>query len=186
MLRLELLRSCRQVYAEANTILWESNTFVFNERHTFNVFFKSRPPFQKQLLKKLRFHVDALNRKRNDFRPILSMAAIEPLRGLRTLHIRIQYDVTTAASEWPTWGWSFSSSLLGVLHMQILPLETATVIVMNDPVYGFDFRSFLSDGQLYGDLTTSDELAAAEGLRNQLLDPNGLETCKQIIGKCNG
>lgn len=45
-LQLELLRSCRQVYVEANSILWETDTFAFNESHTFDMFFKNRPSFQ--------------------------------------------------------------------------------------------------------------------------------------------
>lgn len=35
------------------------------------------------------------------------------------------------------------------------------------------------DDVLYGPGMAKDELAAAEGLRNQLLDPNGMEVWKQ-------
>lgn len=84
------------------------------------------------------------------------------------------------ASEWPTWGWSrLNSDYLGVLQLQMLPLETATVIVSRNPFFHFQFMSMMIDGVLYGPRMAKDELAAAEGLRNQLLDPDGMEVWKQ-------
>ena len=198
-LRLELLRSCRQVYAEANRILWKTNTFVFNESHTFNTFFQSRPYFQKQLITKLRIQMVLHNRKPLSWERRLSMPTIKSLQGLRTLHIRITHSILTPASAWPTWGWSTNHSLFDVLQLQLLPLENVTVIMSEGRVIMSRGPVILPKGHLImeegvwnpfkGDVWPfpldgalgKDEVVAAEGLRNQFLDPNGLEIWKQKI-----
>ncbi len=42
MMRLGVLRSCRQIYVEANNLLWTTNTFSFADATTFRRFMMTR------------------------------------------------------------------------------------------------------------------------------------------------
>ena len=45
-----VLRSCRQIYAEAMPLLWSTNTFGFTDPNTFREFLHTLNSMQKNLL----------------------------------------------------------------------------------------------------------------------------------------
>ena len=90
---LRALQVCQQIYSEANSVLWTTNTFSFDQStSTFVAFMESRTTRQKQLLRKLRLQMvwhweddDAWNR-------IFGMPLIRSLIGLRSLHLQINHS----------------------------------------------------------------------------------------------
>jgi hypothetical protein len=79
---LQVLRTCRQVYLEASRVLWNSNTFSFDNPNILKIFMNNRKTAQKQLLRKL--HLDMKWNWRFEKRAwdkALSLTLIRSLKG---------------------------------------------------------------------------------------------------------
>ena len=88
---LTLLRTCRQVYTEANQVLWETNIFSFNDVHSFTCFIKDRTTHQKGLLKKLRLAINFRRFGVSSWSELLTIPLVIYLQGLRFLWLPIHY-----------------------------------------------------------------------------------------------
>ncbi len=88
-LPLQILRSCRQMYTEANQILWSTNTFSFNRGIAFKCFMGARTLIQTRALKRLRFQMD-YSEEHKDWNSALNFAAVRSQHGLR--HSRLSID----------------------------------------------------------------------------------------------
>jgi hypothetical protein len=87
-LSLQLLRSCRQIYGEANAIFWSSNTFSFSSPDGLTRFMKARPLFTRAMITKMHLYAvshETLHGWSQSFRTRL----VSSLRGLRVLHVHV-------------------------------------------------------------------------------------------------
>ena len=163
MMRLSILRSCRQIYVEANNILWTSNTFSFADSVTFRRFMMIRTIHQKRLIESLRLQMEWVD---HQWTKSLNMALVRSLSGLRRLRLNIEHKLLFGSYES-----SKSHNLLyitthfdGLKKLSTLPL-TEVEIVVETPVIG-------SEDHLW---TKADRQDFAEGLRIILLNPKGAQ-----------
>lgn len=63
MMRLSVLRSCRQIYVEANNIVWTTNTISFADLTAFKRFMMSRTIDLKRSIRSLDIHKGKLGIK---------------------------------------------------------------------------------------------------------------------------
>ncbi|KAL8792748.1 MAG: hypothetical protein Q9195_004635 [Heterodermia aff. obscurata] len=89
-MHLGLLRVCRQIYNDANPILWGTNTFSFDSVPSYQRFFEGRSDFQKAALRTLHLVVDIYQR-RTAWNPALSKPFVGSLKGL----VDLQLSLTT-------------------------------------------------------------------------------------------
>ena len=164
MMRLSVLRSCRQIYVEANNILWTSNTFSFADSVTFRRFMMTRNIHQKRLIESLRLQMEWVDKQWNKS---LNMALVRSLSGLRRLRLNIEHKLLFGSYEsekslnlpYPTLHFD------GLKKLSTL-LLTEVEIVVETPVIG-------SEDHLW---TKEDRQDFAEGLRTILLNPKGAQT----------
>lgn len=84
---LTILRVCQQTYAEANRVLWTTNTFSFPDGTTFGRFMMTRNINQKRWIKKLRFAMDWCYHGYREWNKILNMPLIKSLTGIQNLRV---------------------------------------------------------------------------------------------------
>ncbi|KAL8787814.1 MAG: hypothetical protein Q9213_002001 [Squamulea squamosa] len=136
-MHLNILRVSRQVYVESNQVLWTTNTFSFDEGTSLKFFLNTRNIGQRRLIRNLRFQMDwrwgATGKKWNS---AVDIRMINSLTGLRTLRLKIFYDVDEQT-------WSFlkdrfvqvSTQTEGLRRLSTLPLITAEVVVRPSSQY---------------------------------------------------
>lgn len=166
MMRLSVLRSCRQIYVEANKILWTTNTFSFADPTTFKRFIVTRNINQKRSIKSLRLQMEWDTSDGKEWNQALNMALVKSVTGLRRLRLRIDHKLDATRYEWIK-----SNNLLytitcceGLQKVSTLPLTEVEVVVKNP--------QFISEDDLW---TKVDREDFAEGLRKILLNPKGAE-----------
>lgn len=167
---LSILRASRQVYVEANKVLWETNTFAFDNPHDFKLFIGNRNTLQRQLLSKLRIDFYLFHTGPNQWQDVLSMAVIRSLKGLRVVHAHIAYDFNDVMVRW----WLRDdecqhSSVSGLLKMMVLPLKIATAMLINNPMR--PGSEAVIDG--------ANELKFVESLVSRMVDRSGPEVWKK-------
>lgn len=169
---LGLLRACRQTYAEANQILWGSNTFSFTDGITLTQLMTARTIHQKRLIGSLRLEMDwFFEQHRKDWNSALSMALFKTLSGLRNLRLYIIHDVD---SQYDFSHRERDKILNTVMCFEVLrklstlPLVVAEVAVCNrsdrPSEYPWTQKIF---SEITANLTVTDKLTA------MLLDPDG-------------
>ena len=163
MMRLSVLRSCRQIYVEANNILWTSNTFSFADPVTFKRFMMTRTIHQKRLIESLRLQMECRDCQWNKS---FNMALVRSLSGLRRLRLNTEQKLLFGSYESAK-----SHNLLyiaaysgGLDKLSTLPL-TEVEIVVETPFIE-------SEDHLW---TKVDRQDLREGLRTILLNPKGAE-----------
>jgi len=166
VLRLNILRTCRQLYVEANPLLWQTNTFSFDQGQDFKLFVQGRNTLPKRLLRKVRIDMRLCHLGPNPWGDALSMGIIRSLKGLRTLHAHIGYEFTNyMVDRWSLGDENQKTSIGGLLKLMVLPLETVTVMMTNEPLRpGYDAI-----------IKAASELAFVEEVRSYLLNANGPE-----------
>ena len=155
MLDLSILGSCRQIYEEANMLLWTSNTFSFADGMTLRKFADSLHSTQRKKL--ARMHIDhSMDFEFCAYRweRTFGLSFISRLNGLRTLHTTLEFPFNSHSPERPNY-----TLLRG---MQLLPLQHVTVVVHKGSV----------DPQ---EEPSNHWRKLAENIRSKLLDPNGPE-----------
>jgi hypothetical protein len=168
---LQVLRTCRQIYLEASRVLWNTNTFSFDDPNVLKMFMNNRKTAQKQLLRKL--HLDMTwhwGFQKRAWEKALTLTLIRSLKGLRTFHLYIEQSLLNQEADWedtPAWETDLLNDMYfeDVMKLKILPLETVTVNITNGS--GANERG----GQLQWPLAGRTEWA--ERLKSQLLDPEG-------------
>lgn len=171
-LDLRLLRTCRQVYVEANPILYASNTFQIGDPNTLLRFVNSRNAVQKRLLRKLSLQVSFERNHGPHWNAGLNLGFVSKLKGLRDLKIHIAQGFQSLSSAG---SFVFSAGcrqyrIEGILRMQILPLQNVSVTFeeVGCP------RQYLNEKEIK-DYTSE--------LERTLLDPAGNEKYREVMAK---
>lgn len=171
----QLLRACRQIYTEANPIMWSTNTFSFADAEDFKHFMHDRTSGQKATISKMRFDINWTHGARPSWEwenHACQLGLIRPLRGLRSLDLHIEQDYTGLAArtrlDLPKsnyWEWCFDT----IARFRILPLQSVNVVLANS-----------KHAKELDMLSLADRVAIAERVRERLLDPEG---AKNFEGK---
>ncbi|KAI4250324.1 MAG: hypothetical protein LQ352_005377 [Teloschistes flavicans] len=169
-MRLSILRSSRQIYVEANEILWTTNTFSFTEPIAFKHFMSTRNVHQKRLLRSLRFEQEWFFPEcSKGWNNALLLPMVRSLSGLRHLRLHITHSMeatlyeSVGVSSLPKWPLN-SSFCEGLEKLSILPIQSVE-IAMVSPLYG----------ARVGEWTEEQKKEAAGRIRHLLLNPNGAE-----------
>lgn len=169
-LDLRALRACRQIYVEANKILWQSNTFAFDCGYDFSSFAANRNTVQKQLWRSLRVNMDIDHFALDEWTRAFSLKTMRSIKNLRVLHAHISYDFYQyIVDRWEQEEDRQNTPVSGLLKMMVLPWEVVTATFFND-LRGVGRGAYIK---------AETELEFAETLRNRLLDPKGPEIWKK-------
>ncbi|KAL8671564.1 MAG: hypothetical protein Q9168_003949 [Polycauliona sp. 1 TL-2023] len=164
---LSVLRTSRQIFVEANQVLWTTNTFSFANGDVFGEFMKTRNIHQKRLIHTLRFEMSWGNDD-GDWSTALSMRLVKSLIGLRTLRLSVICDLEKELWEHTKDDFvRLTTHAEGLRKLSILPLQTVEVAVRElhhaDSSYGRALWQKKERNQ------------CAEDLKALLLNPNGAE-----------
>jgi len=164
-MHLTALRASRQIYVEANQVLWSSNTFSFADGVTLKRFMETRNIHQKRLIHNLRLFIDWQYNHVKDWNSSLNMTSIRALSGLRNLRLHIVYSLEARACRLNHTLYDLLDNTFyfeGLWRLSTLPLSGVEVAVRNPP---FDSK---------GDLWDQDELEeVVDSLKTMLLNPEG-------------
>jgi len=174
---LQVLRTCRQIYLEASRVLWNTNTFSFDNPSVLKLFMNNRKAAQKQLLRKL--HLDMRwhwRFQKRAWEKALTVTLVRSLKGLRTFHLYIEQCVLNREADWedksdgedkPAWETDLLNDTYfeDVMKLKILPLETVTVNIANGPE--------VNERERHLPWPLASRTEWAERLKSQLLDPEG-------------
>ncbi|KAL8951244.1 MAG: hypothetical protein Q9222_002772 [Ikaeria aurantiellina] len=164
-LSLTILRVSRQMYTEANPILWTTNTFAFPDSLTLQRFMMTRTIHQKRLIRNLRLQMVWDSCRVKFWSKALSMPLVKSLTGLRTLRLNITYQMEN-------WLWhAMKDTFLesteyteGLRKLSMLPLTSAEV--------AFHVLDYVGEDGLW---EKADRNECARKLRDLLLNPKGAE-----------
>ncbi|KAL8670980.1 MAG: hypothetical protein Q9168_004494 [Polycauliona sp. 1 TL-2023] len=166
-MRLTVLRASRQLYAEANPILWTTNTFSFHDGVTFQRFMMTRTINQKRLVRSLRFEMDWGVDLLREWNKALNMMLVKSLIGLRTLRLNIMHHMMQRL--WFREEDSFLAGISwvdGLWRLSTLPLTSAEV--------AFRVRD-------YDDLwQKADRDESTKRLQKILVNPKGAEVYAEL------
>ena len=163
-LQLALLRTCRQVYVEANPLLWTTNTFSFGEVRLLRDFVAQRNMKQKQLLKKIHLDWNIASRSQSYF-DRLPLYIIKALRGLQIVHLNmVTSDSSDDAYLLINHPWTNYNRVPDILLLRILPLTAVTVT----------YNILAKPAANHVEMPPILRLEFAQYIRSQLLNPEGL------------
>lgn len=165
-MRLTVLRTCRQVYVEANSILWATNTFSFRDAVPFKRFMMTRTIHQKRLIRNVRLEVGLISLGMvTPWNSALNKAMVRSLSGLRSIRVQFVFNMKEDIYQHGKTGIVEKSKLFeGLRQLSSLPLTNAEVVVR---IWDHNFNN--------GFWTESSRQEVAEGLKKMLLAPKGLE-----------
>ena len=193
---LNVLGVCRQLYEEANHLLWATNTFSFDDPTTCQKFLVSLNAAQKHNLTSIHinakmgthgsnYHNGTIQRARWDgeyWGKALKVDMLNMLRGVRSLHLCIDQGFECVARGFAN---SFStaaalamiekaqeSDMEPILRLRTLSLQDVTVIVSDD---GENLEERHCSTHRW---TASKKNEYAKSIRGQLLDPRGAQLVK--------
>ncbi|KAL8817939.1 MAG: hypothetical protein Q9223_003315 [Gallowayella weberi] len=127
-MRLTVLRASRQTYAEANHVLWTTNTFSFPEGVTLQRFMMTRSINQKRLIRSLRFEMEWGCVMEKHYKNVLTMPLVKSLIGLKSLRLNILCEMK--AKNWLAVKDRFlmvTRYMEGLRKLSTLPLTSADV-----------------------------------------------------------
>ena len=189
---LNVLGVCRQLYEEANHLLWATNTFSFEDPQTFSKFFGSLNPAQKRNLTSIHisadigglgsyYNITAYQRARWDsdyWGKGLKISNLKMLRGVQTLHLCINQGFQCLTRGYGNESpenlieLAQAADLESILRLRALPLKHATVIVSDDA------EKLKHTGGMAHRWTVIKKNEYAESIRVRLVDPGGAELVK--------
>lgn len=187
---LNVLGVCRQLYEEANHLLWVTNTFSFEDPRTFAKFFGSLNPAQKHNLAKIHisadiggfssYYTNSYQRARWDdgyWGKGLKIPNLKMLRGVVTLHLCVNQTFESASHVSRLLAEETIETTQGadmeiILRLRALSLKHVTVVVSDDPAR---LKRWDSTDLRW---TAVRKTEYAESIRARLLDPNGAELVK--------
>lgn len=166
MVRLSVLRSCRQIYVEANNILWTTNTFSFADATTLKRFMMTRTINQKHSIKSIRLQMEFGFYGYKEWNTALSMPLVRSLSGLRRLRLCIEHEMKVGSYAFAkSHNFLFATIYCEGLHkVSTLPLTEVEIVVTNP--------KYIPEHDLW---TKADREDFAEGLRKILLNPKGAQ-----------
>lgn len=158
-LDLSILGACRQMYEEANILLWTTNTFSFSDVLTFEELIARLNTMQRQKLSAIHIGMAWFRTLMHHRRAssVHNPMILEKLRGLRTVHLSLDRD-----PSFDCWSQGNIVNIGCFRSLQILPLKHATVMVVD-----------IFDGAPQGRWTIRRKRDCAERLRCMLLNPDG-------------
>lgn len=181
---ISVLRVCRQVYVEANRMLWRTTTWSFTHALAFSHFMDGRNAVQKRLMRKLHLDLDPRYcwvRKNwaEGWYAALHKRVLSQFKALEVLHLDIrdnQYGphVANIIGE-PAHPWWPNVAMDELRELQFLPLKNVTVVCAE--------TSKCDWWPHHSKMDFSERLAMAEGIRSRLLDYQGKEAQLQIEEK---
>ena len=189
---LNVLGVCRQLYEEANHLLWSTNTFSFEDPKTFGKFFGSLNAAQKRNLARIHISADiggltsyyttAHQRARwdeNYWGSGLKIPNLKMLRGVQTLHLCVNqlfdfdlYRMTGNPTDEQIIETTQEADMEIILRLRALPLKHVTVVVSDDPA---NLKKLDRTDLRW---TAVRKAEYAESIRAQVVDPNGAELVK--------
>ena len=176
-MHLGILRTCRQIYTEANQVLWESNIFSFNDVPSFSRFMGERTNFQKRLIKKLRLVVVFALHGTPLWSDAITMPLIRSLQGLRELWLCINSRFPASLFDNEYKARCFETKYLeGARKLATLPLSRAKVSITNKYLGNYDAHWKLGS---YEQWTKEQQREYAELIQARLLDVNGARVFQQ-------
>lgn len=177
-MHLGILRTCRQIYTEANQVLWESNIFSFNDVPSFSRFMGERNNFQKRLIKKLRLVVVFSLQGTPLWSDAITMPLIRSLQGLRELWMCINARLPASYFDEEYKARCFQTKYLeGARKLATLPLTRAKVSISNRYLGNYDAH-WESMGS-YKQWSKEQQREYAELIEARLLDVNGARLFQQ-------
>lgn len=187
---LNVLGVCRQLYEEANHLLWTTNTFSFEDPKSFQKFASSLNPAQKHNLKSI--HISAniggphsrskIHRREryddNYWGKALKMSSLKVLRGVQNLYLCVNQEFrcvdllfsSDAAQKQIEEGQQ--SDLEYILRLRALSLKHVTVIVSDNA------RNLEREHRTAHRWTVTKKKQYAESIRVKLVDPSGANLVK--------
>ena len=174
-LHLTALRASRQLYVEANRVLWTTNTFSFPDGPAFREFMKTRNFHQKRLIRSLRFEMQWGYGREAPWNSALGMALVKSLTGLQTLRLQIECDL-----EKEVWDHNkdrfvrLTAYTEGLRKLSILPLTSVEIAVrtLTDERTLTLLRQVAIPSELWQE---ADRDRCAQDLKALLLDPKGAQ-----------
>ena len=191
---LNALGVCRQMYEEANHLLWATNIFSFEDPRTFEKFFNSLNPAQKRNLTNIHISVDIGNgawfssqyqRARWDthyWGKALKTSNLNMLRGIQTIHLCINQRFDCVAWHGPLSDAEagerqlqegLQADLESVLRLRALAVKYVTVVMSDDAV------ELERNGKSTYRWTATKKNEYAEGVRANIVDPGGVDLVKK-------
>ena len=190
---LNVLGVCRQLYEEANHLLWATNTFSFEDPKTFGNFFGSLNPAQKRNLTSIHISADigglgshyytsAYQRARWDsdyWGKGLKHSNLNMLRGVQVIHLCINQGLECVSGRGvdPAVAGKViekaqQADMESILRLRALSVKHVTVIVSDDA------KRLDNSGVSAHRWTMIEKNAYAENIREQLVDPRGADIVK--------
>ena len=176
---LNILGVCRQLYEEANHLLWATNVFSFDDSVSFDKFLGSLNPAQKRNLTGLHLYtkIGGWNygydmASLENWAAAFKMPYINMLRNVQTLHICFEQRFNTSYGPSPDSTYSRSKRDQDVdvkpfLRLRALPTKNVTVVI-SDNIHAIEL-----DEVTEWRWTTAQKMECAKSIRSQLLDPQG-------------
>ena len=178
---LNILGVCRQLYEEANHLLWATNVFSFDDSVSFDKFIGSLNPAQKRNLTGLHLHtkIGCWNYSYDmasleNWATAFKMPYINMLRDVQTLHICFEQRFKRSYGPSPDSTYNRSkrdqdADVKPFLRLRALPTKNVTVVV-SDNIHAIEL-----DEVTEWRWTTAQKMECAKSIRSQLLDPQGAE-----------
>ena len=162
-LDLNLLSSCRQIYEEANFLLWTTNTFAFARPWALRSFVDRLNFAQRKKLCSIHIDKSWASAEMDPWSPIVTTTFMKKLGNLQK--VQLTYWTRRRTPPYPN-----SVNIEGkhakdtMCSLKALPLKEVTVIISETRDDTYEERWSLTERQ-----------EKAEDIRRQLLDPNGHE-----------
>ena len=192
---LNVLGVCRQLYEEANHLLWATNTFSFDDPDTFQKFFASLNPAQKRNLTRIHISTDIGSTTSNYYSNVdqrarwdsqywgkgLKIRNLNTLKGLQTLHLCVnqvfecvprQPNGLSAATAVEMAEKAQASDLEPILRLRALTLKDVTVVVSDRR------ENLIESGRSNYRWTTAKKNEYAKSIYARLVDPLGAQDVK--------
>ena len=164
MLDLRILGTCRQMYEEANVLLWTTNTFSFEDSTYLRMFIDGLHSTQINKLKRMHIDFAWCIESADQWELLLRPSFLSRLSALRTLHATFdQYFLNSSIFVPDVLAQQIVTPLS---RMQVLPLQHVTVVIGDESRGQYIQRCRWS-------IAKKREVAGE--LRNKFLDPNGHE-----------
>ena len=134
-MHLTILRCCRQTYAEANPILWSTNTFAFHEHKSLKEFMEDRNESQKRCMRALHLRFDLKLNLLSARRRLLTPGFMGSLSGLRTMTLILEEQLDPRVAQSMVMTGKSLSELggnridAGIENLALLPLRRVVVEV---------------------------------------------------------
>ena len=189
-----VLGVCRQLYEEANHLLWATNIFSFEDPRTFEKFFNSLNPAQKRKLTNIHISADIgggawfnsqYQRARWDnhyWGKALKTSNLNMLRGVQVLHLCFNQRFECVSWHPPSSGTEVAEQQLqeglqadleSILRLRALTLKNVTVVLSDDAV------ELEKGGKSTYRWTATKKNEYAEGVRANIMDPGGADLVKK-------